>query len=157
MAGPSPAAATPRDLHDLVWGTVLALLGLAVAGYAALHYEFGTLRRMGPGFFPVVLGLGLAGLGLLIAIPALNRPGQVRPFAGAQAIGVIGALLVFGLLLERAGLMVTTALTVAICSAVAPRGGLVWRVVLTVAVTALVWLLFIAGLNLSIPVWPGSR
>ncbi|QBX34913.1 tripartite tricarboxylate transporter TctB family protein [Paracoccus liaowanqingii] len=154
---PGPISATTPDWHDLAWGAVLALTGLAVAGYAALHYEFGTLRRMGPGFFPVVLGLGLAGLGLLIAIPARNRPGQVRPFAWAQAVGVIGSLLVFGLLLDRIGLMASTVLCVAISSAVAPRGGFLWRAVLTVAVTALVWLLFVAGLNLSIPVWPWSR
>lgn len=143
-----------RDTHDLWWGAVLTLLGLAVAGYAAAQYDFGSLRRMGPGFFPVVLGLGLAGLGVLISLPAWGRPGQLRPFAWREVIGIVAALLVFGLLLNRLGLVATTALTVLISSTVAPRGGIVWRLVLTVAVTALVWLLFVAGLNMSIPVWP---
>ncbi|MFN3273277.1 MAG: tripartite tricarboxylate transporter TctB family protein [Paracoccus sp. (in: a-proteobacteria)] len=143
-----------RDSHDILWGGVLALLGLAVAGYAALHYDLGSLRRMGPGFFPVGLGLALAGLGTAIAIPAFGRPGQSRPFAWPETIGIVAALLVFGLLLNPAGLVATTALTVLISSAVAPRRGILWRLVLTVAVTALVWLLFIAGLNMSVPVWP---
>lgn len=145
-----------RDYHDLVWGGVLALLGLAVAGYAAAHYDLGTLRRMGPGFFPVVLGLVLAGLGALIAIPALGRPGEVRPFAWPETIGVVGALLLFGVLMNRLGIVATTALTVLIASAVAPRGGIVWRLVLMVVVTTLTWGLFIFGLNMSIPVWPWS-
>lgn len=145
-----------RDIHDLFWGVVLALLGLAVAGYAAAQYDFGSLRRMGPGFFPVVLGLVLAVLGALIALSALGRPGQVRPFAWRETIGILGALLLFGLLLNRIGFVATTALTVLISSAVAPRGGIVWRLVLAVAVTALVWALFILGLNMSFPVWPWS-
>ncbi|MFC0198869.1 tripartite tricarboxylate transporter TctB family protein [Paracoccus rhizosphaerae] len=145
-----------RDLHDAAWGGVLALVGLAVAAWAAAYYDFGGLRRMGPGFFPVVLGLILAALGLLVAVPALGRPGMSRHFAWPETVGVVGALLVFGLLLNRAGLVPTTALTVLIASAVAPRRGIVWRLVLTIAVTALTWVLFIGGLDMPIPAWPRS-
>lgn len=145
-----------RDLHDLGWGAALALTGLAVAGYAWTSYDMGSLRRMGPGFFPVTLGMLLAGLGALIAIPAMGRPGQSRPFAWPETIAVVAALLVFGMALERLGVLLTTALTVLIGSAVAPRRGLGWRLVLTVAVTALVWLVFVRGLNMSLPVWPGA-
>lgn len=143
-----------RDYYDIMWGGILALLGLAVAGYAATHYDFGSLRRMGPGFFPVVLGVGLAGLGVLIVIPAFGRAGQAQPFAWPETIGVIGSLLLFGLLLNRIGLMGATAVTVLVASSVAPRRGIIWRLVLTVVVTALIWVLFILGLNMSIPVWP---
>ena len=48
-----------RDLYDLGWGAALALTGLAVAGYAWASYDMGSLRRMGPGLFPVTLGLML--------------------------------------------------------------------------------------------------
>lgn len=142
------------DLHDLGWGAALALTGLAVAGYAWVSYDMGSLRRMGPGFFPVTLGMLLAGLGAFIAVPAISRPGQSRPFAWPETIVVVAALLVFGLLLDKLGVLLTTALTVLIASSVAPRGGLGWRLVLSVAVTALVWLVFVRGLNMSLPVWP---
>ncbi|MEO1910488.1 MAG: tripartite tricarboxylate transporter TctB family protein [Paracoccus sp. (in: a-proteobacteria)] len=145
-----------RDLYDLGWGVILALTGLAVAGYAWASYDLGSLRRMGPGFFPVTLGLLLAGLGALIAIPAMGRPGQRRPFAWPETIAVVTALLVFGLALDGLGVLLTTALTVLIASAVAPRRGLGWRLGLTVVVTALVWLVFVQGLNMSLPVWPGA-
>ena len=46
--------------------------------------------------------------------------------------------------------LLTSAVTVLIASAVAPRRGLVWRLMLTVAVTALVWLVFVQGLNMSL-------
>ncbi len=145
-----------RDVHDVMWGCILALLGLAVAGYAAAHYDFGSLRRMGPGFFPVVLGLVLTVLGAVIALPAFGRAGEPTPFAWRETLGIVGALLLFGLLLDRLGIVVATALTVLLSSAVAPRGGIVWRLVLTVAVTALTWVLFVAGLDMSMPVWPWS-
>lgn len=143
-----------RDLHDLAWGGVLALTGRAVAGYAWASYDLGSLRRMGPGFFPVVLGALLAGPGALVAIPAMRRPSQQRPFAWLETISVVAALLIFGLLLERLGVLLTTAATVLITTTVAPRPGLGWRLVLTLAVTALVWLVFVRGLNMSLPVLP---
>jgi len=143
-----------RDYYDIIWGGILALLGLGVAAYAATHYDFGSLRRMGPGFFPVLLGIALAALGTIIAVPAFGRTAEAPPFAWPETIGVIGSLLLFGLLLNRLGLMGSTAITVLVASSVAPRKGLLWRLVLTVVVTALVWVLFILGLDMSIPVWP---
>lgn len=143
-----------RDYYDIIWGGILALLGLGVAAYAATHYDFGSLRRMGPGFFPVLLGIALAALGTIIAVPAFGRTAEARPFAWPETIGVIGSLLLFGLLLNRLGLMGSTAITVLVASSVAPRKGILWRLVLTAVVTALVWVLFILGLDMSIPVWP---
>ncbi|CAM3422331.1 tripartite tricarboxylate transporter TctB family protein [Paracoccus nototheniae] len=145
-----------RDPYDLAWGGLLGLTGLVVAGYAWASYDMGSLRRMGPGVFPVTLGLLLAVFGGLIAVPAMERPVRRQPFAWPETIAVIAALLTFGLLLERLGVLLTTAATVLIASSVAPRRGLGWRLTLTLAVTALVWLVFVRGLNMSLPVWPGA-
>ena len=143
-----------RDPYDLAWGGLLALTGLTVAGYAWVNYDIGSLRRMGPGFFPVALGVLLAAFGALIAVTAGPRPTRAAPFAWPETIAVITALLTFGLLLDSMGLLLTSAVTVLIASAVAPRRGLGWRLMLTLAVTALVWLVFVQGLNMSLPVWP---
>ena len=66
-----------RDTRDLVGGLALTVIGLFAAYYAHEHYEIGNLRRMGPGFFPVSLGLTLAVLGVLVALPAWFRQGPV--------------------------------------------------------------------------------
>lgn len=62
--------------RDYYAGALMVLIGVGavVQGY---QYNIGTLTRMGPGFFPVALGVILACLGVLIAGTA-KQP-QVRP------------------------------------------------------------------------------
>ncbi len=143
-----------QDLPDLACGVVLAAIGLFVASYAATHYELGSLRRMGPGLFPAVLGGVLLGLGLLIAIPAWGRGRQAGSVAWKDAIAVLAAILVFAAGLERGGLVPVTVATVLIASIAAPDRKVGWRLVLAFAVTLLSVLVFHFGLKMTIPLWP---
>lgn len=145
-----------RDQHDLWGGLGLAALGLAVAGHALTAFEFGTLRAMGPGFFPAVLGGLLAVLGVMIAVPAWARAGEARPFHLPEAVAVLAAVVLFGAGLSRLGLVVTTALAVLLASWPAPRPGAGWRLALAGIVTALTWLVFGVGLQMTIPLWPAG-
>ncbi|WP_116134642.1 tripartite tricarboxylate transporter TctB family protein [Tropicimonas sp. IMCC34043] len=146
-----------RDYLDILWGGLLAAFGLVVAGYAALHYDIGSLRRMGPGFFPVSLGVILAILGGFIAVPAYWRKGDRRPFAWREMLGIVAALLLFAVLMNRIGLVATTAICALVASSVAPGKGIAWRLILALAVTLLTWAIFILALKMTIPVWPWSR
>jgi heat shock protein HtpX len=56
------------DWRDLAGGLACIAIGLFVVRYASQHYTVGETARMGPGFFPVVLGWVLTGLGGLIAL-----------------------------------------------------------------------------------------
>ncbi|GAA5236829.1 tripartite tricarboxylate transporter TctB family protein [Verticiella sediminum] len=58
-----------KSRSDLLGGGVVVLLGLG-AIVEGSRYTIGTLARMGPGFFPVALGVLLVGLGILIALTA---------------------------------------------------------------------------------------
>ena len=143
-----------RDWHDLWGGAAMVAIGCFVALYSLANYDFGSLRQMGPGFFPVTLGALLAGLGLLIALPAWRRAGEARPFAMPEAIAILTAIALFGLGLQKLGLVATTASAVLIASLPAPRGGWLWRVILAGVITALTWLVFKQGLQMTMPVWP---
>lgn len=57
---------TLRDKRELFAGGFVILLGLGTI-LQAQSYEIGSLTHMGPGFFPIVLGLGLTTIGVLIA------------------------------------------------------------------------------------------
>jgi hypothetical protein len=143
-----------RDWPDVWGGLILIAIGIGAAVWAGLHYDLGTLRRMGPGFFPVTLGSALAVFGLVIALPALWRPGAAIRFDTAPLLYVLAAIVVFGLALPRLGLVLTTLACVLIATLPAPRPGWLWRGVLTLAVTALTVAVFHLGLRMSVPLWP---
>src|SRR6185312_5466733 len=54
---------------DYIGGSLMVLLGLGVI-LQGTTYEIGALTRMGPGYFPVALGVILVALGLAIAVGA---------------------------------------------------------------------------------------
>lgn len=143
-----------RDWADICGGLAVAAIGAGAAGWAAVHYDMGALRRMGPGAFPVVLGSTLFLLGLFVALPAFARTDTAPKFEAKAALGVLGAILIFALGLPWLGLAGATATAVLVATLPAPRQGWVWRIVLAVAVTALTLLVFNLGLRMTLPVWP---
>jgi hypothetical protein len=145
-----------RDTQDLVGGLALTALGLFAAYYAHEHYEIGNLRRMGPGFFPVSLGLTLAVLGVLVAVPAWFRQGPaIKP--AWKTLGLVTlSLVVFSFTLKTLGLIFATALAV-LLSSMADQGiGWKNRVLLCFGVAAVCYLIFIMGLGMLLPIWPWS-
>lgn len=143
-----------RDIPDLAGGVLLAAIGLFVAVYAVAHYDIGSLRRMGPGLFPALLGGVLVGLGLAIAIPAWVRAGQPVSIAWKEAAAVLAAILIFAAGIERGGLVPVTLVSVLVASVAAPDRRIGWRVALALVVTLLSVLIFHFGLKMTIPLWP---
>ncbi|WP_417678493.1 tripartite tricarboxylate transporter TctB family protein [Pseudodonghicola sp.] len=144
-----------RDIPDLAGGVLLAAIGLFVTLYAVDHYETGSLRRMGPGFFPALLGGVLAALGVMIALPALARRSEVIRIAWKECLAVLAAILVFAAGLDRVGLVLVTLASVLIATLAAPDRRIGWRIVLAVVVTALSVTVFSFGLKMTVPLWPG--
>ena len=143
-----------RDWPDILGGLILTAIGVGAALWAALHYDIGTLRRMGPGFFPVVLGAGLFVLGLVIALPALGRACTAPKVEPWTLLAVLAAIVIFALGLSRLGLAGATAVTVLVATLPAPRKGWVWRTVLALSVSVLTVLVFSIGLRMTLPLWP---
>jgi len=75
---------------DFLGGGLMLLLGLGAA-FQASHYELGSLRRMGPGYFPLALGVILAVTGSLILLGSLR--GTAAGVAAFAVIGRYGGLL----------------------------------------------------------------
>jgi hypothetical protein len=145
---------TPRDLHDLVGGGLMAATGLFFALYGS-QYSFGTAARMGPGYFPVVLGWVLAVLGLLVALPAWWRRGSAIQVDWGSLFWCVASLLVFAFTLHRLGVVLASLVTALV--SMAPTT-LRWRTRLAVAavVTLLTTLIFPIGLRMILPIWPWS-
>ena len=143
-----------RDWLDIWGGLALAALGASASGWALAHYELGTLRQMGPGFFPAVLGALLVALGLIVALPAWRLAGAPAPVEPRAAAAVLASILIFGFGLPHLGLVGATAGLVLVATLPAPHAGWAWRLVLAAAVTALTVLVFSFGLRMSLPLWP---
>ncbi|WP_375263179.1 tripartite tricarboxylate transporter TctB family protein [Palleronia sp.] len=143
-----------RDWADIAGGLALAAVGAFAAGWALTHYDIGTLRRMGPGFFPVVLGTLLTVLGLMVGLPAWRRAGAPARFEPLAVVAVLASIVIFGAGLSHVGLVGATGSAVIVATLPAPHSGLTWRIVLTAAVTALTVLVFSFGLRMTLPLWP---
>src|SRR4030066_214239 len=100
------------------------LLFLGVGGAVVLlarNYQLGSALKMGPGYFPTALGGLLAVVGLIAVARSFIRPGTaIEPFHWRLLLIVLGATLLFGVLVRNAGLIAAVAV---LGLTAAPAGG----------------------------------
>lgn len=138
------------DRNDLVSGALILGIGLFFF-IGAQEYRMGTVSRMGPGFVPYWLGVIAMFLGGLIALGAIGRPGALPGLAWRPLLGVAASVVVFALLLPRAGLVPATfaAVVVAMLGNADARAKTI--AITAFAITVLCWAVFLALLGLPIP------
>lgn len=138
---------------DLAAGAIFVAFGLAFAVTAATRYEIGTLLRMGPGFFPVVLGGLLVLLGVLIAIKGFvaGEGSEFGPVPWKAAVLLVAALLFFGLAVRDLGLVPTLLVTVFLAAMAGRRARVIPALVISASLTALSVLIFVYVLQLRLP------
>ncbi|MCX5914971.1 MAG: tripartite tricarboxylate transporter TctB family protein [Deltaproteobacteria bacterium] len=145
-----------RSLRDFFAGLMFVAFGGA-AVWLAQAYPFGNAGRMGPAYFPTLVGSLLIILGAFVVVRGLAVHGQ-KPgsFHFRPLILVLAGIVLFGFTLERLGLMIAIFTLVVFSS----LGGSEFRyrgVLFLAAVLALgSFLVFIYGLGLQIPAWPFS-
>jgi hypothetical protein len=143
--------------RDFWSGIMFVVVGLGFA-WGALNYSFGSSARPGPGYFPFGLGILLALLGAFTLFESLTietEDGEpVGKFAWKPLFIILGAVVLFGFLLPRLGMVITLPLLVLISSFASDEFSWVAAVVNSVVLTVFSWLVFIKGLGLTIPLWP---
>jgi hypothetical protein len=156
---PRPAKPNPWDI--LARADVLSgLLFVAVAAFGlwiSRNYPVGTALRMGTGYVPRLLCWTLLGLGVIIAAQGLRQPAPaLRPTAPAwrAVLSVTIAIVAFALSLERLGLVLAIVLLTGIGALATRMLRPLETAVAAVVLIVLSWGIFIAGLGLTIPVWP---
>ena len=128
----------------------------AVAVLAARGYAMGAAGRMGPGYFPFALGILLGVLGLIIVGRSFLAGGGERVAAlhWRPLVMLACAVVVFGLLIERLGLVVTLIVVVAVAAAASRESRPLEVAALAAVLTAFSVGVFVYALRLPLAVWP---
>jgi hypothetical protein len=145
---------SPKDFWA---GLMFSGFGLFFSVWAVTHYQMGTAVRMGPAYFPTVLGGLLVVLGLLVLIESFVVEGPPVPHMVMRPLILISvACVVYGYLMKPAGLVLSTAALVYISA----FGGheFKWKEVTVLYVVLIVFsvLVFVKGLTMPFPLWPAA-
>ena len=145
---------SPKDF----WAGVMFVgMGGFFAIWALTHYQMGTAVRMGPAYFPTVLGGLLAFLGLIVLLGSFAVEGpKVPPIHFRPLVMITVGVLLYGYLMKPLGLFAATCALVV----VGALGGheFRWKEVLILCIVLCVfsYLVFIKGLGLPFPLWPAA-
>jgi hypothetical protein len=105
---------------------------------------------MGPGFFPLTLGVMLSLLGVVIALAALRSQEKLPKLNLRPYILVPFAILTFALLIPRLGFGPAGVATVMLAGIAEPETRKLHLLLLAVGLVPAVWLLFAVGLGVRV-------
>ncbi|KAA0183239.1 tripartite tricarboxylate transporter TctB family protein [Cupriavidus cauae] len=145
-----------RSQKDFASGLMFVLVGLGFS-FVARGYSMGTAAKMGPGYFPFLLGLVLAALGALVLLGSLSSKGEedrMERWDIKILLWILGSVVLFGLLLKPLGMVLSVFVLVVVSSMASHefswKGALLNSVVLVLISLGA----FVYGINLQMPVWP---
>ena len=143
---------SPKDFWA---GLMFVGVGLFFAIWAIVNYQMGSAVRMGPAYFPAVLGGLLAVLGLMVLAGSFVIAGPGVPAIHFRPLVlVLASCLAYAYLMKPLGLVLATTTMVFL----AALGGheFSWKEVAILAVAMVVFsvLVFVKGLTLPFPLWP---
>lgn len=148
-----------KSQQDFFSGLMFLVVGLAFA-YGATDYSMGVAARPGPGYFPLILSVLLAILGALVVFTSLTIEVEggdpIGHIAWRPLIVIVVAIALFGALLPRLGLVITVPVLIFVVSWAGEEFKWLGVAINSVVLTAFSWLVFVKGLGLTIPVWPGA-
>ena len=141
----------PKDF----WAGVLFILFGVAAIIIGSRYNLGTAARMGPGYFPRILGILLMLLGGIIALRGLRLDGgPLQAWRWRPTLIVLASVVIFGLILTSVGMAISVVILIVMSSSASsefrPKEALVSGVLLA----ALAVGVFVIGLKLQVPIWP---
>ena len=149
-----------RNPRDLWAGGLYLALGMALLWFGR-GLAVGTSARMGPGYLPAVLGCLLVLLGGVSVVRSFVRSGEaIGAIAWKPMALVLGAIALFGMLLERAGLIIALIALIGV-SALASRHTRLdaTSVAAMIGIVAFCALVFVKGLGVPMPLigtWLGG-
>ena len=139
---------------DSLSGVLFIAAGL-VGGVLSSRLPIGDKIHMEAGYMPLVLSITLTGLGIVVLTRSLlERTAGAVAWQARPLLLVVASALVFGLTIERIGLLLSIFLTVLTAAAALPEWRRLEALALAVGLSIFSALLFVMLLRLPIPVLP---
>lgn len=141
--------------RELLAGFLVAAFGGGII-LESLNYQLGTAMRMGPGFFPLGLGLLLVALGLAIMVfdtrAARHEPAALHALfiAWRPLIVLPLSILVFAFCIRRFGLVPATFAAVFLSTFAERAAPLLRSILVAAAITLMALVIFRWGLELRV-------
>lgn len=136
---------------DSVAGLGLIGAGGLYALYAVATLPIGSLTQMGPGMFPLGLGVLLSIFGASLLVPAFGDSEKPLRIDWRILGTVLASIAAFALLIRPAGLLPAVFATAIIASFSMPQRKYLTTLILCVVLSVLIWFVFIFLLSIRIP------
>lgn len=136
---------------DIEAGLFFTLFG-SLTAMLSLQYRLGTVAMMGPGMFPLILGVLLTIIGLaILAKGLLNGKEMAKDIALKPALFVAASLLVFAFLVVSVGLLVAVPAQVFVALWASHHFTLRRAIALSAGILAFCYVVFLYLLGISVP------
>ena len=146
-----------RNPKDFWSGVLFIALGITTIVLSS-KYALGSAARMGPGYFPRILGILLIILGGILAVRGTRTVGPRMPsFRWRPTIVVLGSVVLFGAIVRIVGVALSTVILIVAASAASHEFRPRESVIVGVVLAALAVGVFVVGLQLQLPIWPGQH
>jgi uncharacterized membrane protein YfcA len=145
-----------KNSKDFKAGLLFIFFGMSVT-FLAQSYSIGTAAKMGPGYFPLLLGLMLTILGIVVCLKSLSKrkggerkiPVRIRPVTF-----VLSSIVLFGLLLYPLGMILSTLFLVTISSIASDEFNIKVAILNAFVLILVILIIFVYFLQFQIPVLP---
>jgi hypothetical protein len=142
-----------RNPKDFWSGVIFICIG-STSLFISDDYERGTAGMMGPGYFPVMLGVLLAVIGLVAVIRSIVIHGEeITRFAVGKAVLIFSSTLFFGLFVRSAGLAIAVIAPIMIAGYASARFNVRRYLLLALCMAGFCALVFVQALGLPMPVF----
>ena len=146
-----------KSQRDFFSGLMFVIVGVVFA-VGATNYSMGSSAKPGAGYFPLILSVLMAILGAVVLFKSLTIETEggdpIGSIAWRPLLVIVASIAVFGLALPRLGMFMTIPLLIVMVSFAGDDFS--WKGVIATAVVLTLgsWVIFIWGLNLTIPLKP---
>lgn len=136
------------------WAGATFVLAALLAIYFGWDLSLGSARRMGPGYFPMMVAGLLLLTGVVVAVQGLSREAETVEKGALRPALVLFAVMLFALLLPTFGLVVAVAAMAIAASVASPSVRPTETVLLAAGLSIFAVAVFIWAVGLPMKAWP---